>query len=83
MEAILLDNQGKPAVDDIVRCQVVGDIQILGLENGIPDDLTPYSEHFRTTREGSVTIYIRQGKTKRKAQIYVSTDNGPEATMDL
>ena len=83
MEAILLDNQGKPAVDDIVRCQVVGDIQILGLENGIPDDLTPYSEHFRTTREGSVTIYIRQGKTKRKAQIYVWTDNGPEATMDL
>ena len=79
LEAVLLDKDGRPAQDEVIRCQVLGDVEILGMENGLPDDLTPYSEHFRTTGEGTLTVYLRKGKSEGKALVYARTDSGLEA----
>jgi len=79
LEAVLLDKDGRPAQDEVIRCQVLGDVEILGMENGLPDDLTPYSEHFRTTGEGTLTVYLRKGKSEGKALVYARTDGGLEA----
>ena len=83
LEAVLLDKDGRPAQDEIIRCQVLGDVEILGMENGLPDDLTPYSEHFRTTGEGTLTVYLRKGKSEGKALVYARTDSGLEAELTL
>ena len=83
LEAVLLDQDGRPAQDEIIRCQVLGDVEILGMENGLPDDLTPYSEHFRTTGEGTLTVYLRKGKSEGKALVYARTDSGLEAELTL
>ena len=83
LEAVLLDQDGRPAQDEVIRCQVLGDVEILGMENGLPDDLTPYSEHFRTTGEGTLTVYLRKGKSEGKALVYARTDSGLEAELTL
>lgn len=79
LEAVLLDKDGRPAQDEVIRCQVLGDVEILGMENGLPDDLTPYTERFRTTGEGTLTVYLRKGKSEGKALVYARTDSGLEA----
>ena len=83
LEAVLLDKDGRPAQDEVIRCQVLGDVEILGMENGLPDDLTPYSEHFRMTGEGTLTVYLRKGKSEGKALVYARTDSGLEAELTL
>ena len=83
LEAVLLDSDGRPAQDEVIRCQVLGDVAILGMENGLPDDLTPYSEHYRTTGEGTLTVYLRKGKSEGKALIYARTESGLEAEYRL
>ena len=83
LEALLLDRQGNPAMDGILHCQALGDVRILGLENGLPDDLTPYAETFRTTREGSLTIYLSPGGKRDSARIHVYTDSGLTADLEL
>ncbi len=79
LEAVLLDKDGRPAQDEVIRCQVLGDVEILGMENGLPDDLTPYTERFRTTGEGTLTVYLRKGKSEGKTLVYARTDSGLEA----
>lgn len=83
VEAELLDRQGNPAQDEILQCQVLGGVRILGLENGLPDDLTPYTEPFRTSREGSLTVYLRPGKGQKNARLHVYTDSGLTADLEL
>ena len=83
LEAVLLDKDGEPAQDEAVRVQVLGDVKILGMENGLPDDLTPYTEHFRTTNEGTLTVYLRKGKSAGEALVYAGTDGGLTAEMTL
>ena len=83
LEAALLDKDGRPAQNEIICCQALGDVEILGMENGLPDDLTPYSEHFRTTGEGTLTVYLRKGKSEGKALVYARTDSGLEAELTL
>ena len=83
LEAVLLDKDGRPAQDEVIRCQVLGDVEILGMENGLPDDLTPYTERFRTTGEGTLTVYLRKGKSEGKALVYARTDSGLEAELTL
>lgn len=79
LEAVLLDKDGRPAQDEIICCQVLGDVEILGMENSLPDDLTPYTERFRTTGEGTLTVYLRKGKSEGKALVYARTGSGLEA----
>ncbi len=63
LEIRLLDEAGEPAAADdrSLFVQVLGDAKILGMENGKPDDLTPYSEPFRSTFRGRMIVYIRSG----------------------
>lgn len=76
VEITLLDRNGQPAQDEIIHCQVLGDLQLLGIENGKPDDLTPYSEAYRTTLDGRAIAYLRAGRTQGAARLYVWSSSG-------
>ena len=82
-EIRLLNDQGTPAADETVFCQVLGDLTLLGLENGRPDDLTPYTEHRRLTREGTLTVYLRAGETPGKALLHCYTRSGLQTDLRL
>ena len=83
LEAELLDSRNRPAKDEVIRCQIVGDLTLLGLESGCPDDLTAYSEPFRMTREGSLTAYFRAGSVPGAAYIHFRTDSGLHAVRKI
>ncbi len=76
IEVFLKDAAGRPARDERILCQVLGDLQILGIENGRPDDLTPYAEPFRTTLYGRAVIYLRAGTHPGEAEVHVRTEGG-------
>ena len=76
LEAALLDGDGRPARDEVLSCQILGDLTLLGLENGRPDDLTPYFSAWRLTREGSVTVYLRAGEVPGKVCCHFRTKDG-------
>ena len=83
VEVFLEDEQGNPALDEEVHAQVLGDLEILGLENGIPDDLTPYSEHFRRTKEGRLIVYLRAGTIGGAGLLRVWTASGLCAELKI
>ena len=76
LEIMLTDAQGFPAADEAVHVQVTGDLTLLGLENGRPDDLTPYPSPWRLTREGSLTVYLRAGEVPGKVRCHFWTKDG-------
>ena len=80
VEITLLDENGFPALDEAVHCQIVGDMRLLGIENGRPDDLTPYAEPFRTTLDGRAIAYLRAGCVSGSATLHVWTASGLSAT---
>ena len=75
----LLDGKDRPAEDETVYCQVLGNCTLLGLENGRPDDLTPYPEIHRMTREGTLTAYFRGGEIRGEGAVHVWTAAGLQA----
>ena len=83
MEAELLDEKVRPAGDEVIRCQVLGGLTLLGLENGRPDDLTAYSEPFRLSREGTLTAYFRAGQIPGTAYVHFATDSGLHASRKI
>ena len=83
LEAMLLDDAGRPAGDEMIVCQTVGDLTLLGLENGQCDDLTPYSENRRSTREGTLTAYLRIGKESGEKTVTFRTKSGLTASQHL
>ncbi|MBR3741633.1 MAG: DUF4982 domain-containing protein [Clostridia bacterium] len=76
VEICLLDENGQPAQDEMLLCQPVGDIALLGIENGKPDDLTPYAENRRATLDGRAIAYLRAGTCPGKAALHVRTVSG-------
>lgn len=64
LEISLLDKNGNTASADdrILDFEITGDGEIIGLENGKPDDLTCYAEKYRSTYRGRMIAYIRRGK---------------------
>ena len=84
-EVLLLDAGGRSALDEEIRVQALGDIEILGIENGRPDDLTPYAEKRRLTLEGRAVVYLRAGTCPGGASLVVWTPSGlrAEAKMAL
>ena len=80
VEITLLDENGFPALDEAVHCQIVVDMRLLGIENGRPDDLTPYAEPFRTTLDGRAIAYLRAGCVSGSATLHVWTASGLSAT---
>ncbi|MBR0465145.1 MAG: DUF4982 domain-containing protein [Clostridia bacterium] len=83
VEIDLRDEKGNPATDECVFCQAVGDVEILGMENGRPDDLTPYSEKARMTLEGRAVVYVRAGRTPGSARLYARTASGLTASLEF
>lgn len=80
VEICLLDESGQPALDEIVHCQIVGDMKLLGIENGRPDDLTPYAEVCRSTLDGRAISYLRAGRVPGSASLHVRTKTGLRAS---
>ncbi|MBR3106721.1 MAG: DUF4982 domain-containing protein [Clostridia bacterium] len=83
VEIRLLDEDGRPALDEAVHCQAVGDIKLVGIENGRPDDLTPYTEAYRSTLDGSAVAYLRAGRVPGPASLHVWTASGLRAVVAL
>ena len=82
IEISLLDANGRAAArDEIVHCDLTGDGAILGIENGIPDDLTPYAERFRSTNGGLAIAYIRVGETPGDLTLTAWTKSGLRSSV--
>ncbi len=77
VEVELRDAEGRLTVkDEDVRYQVLGDAVILGIENGIPVDLTPYSEKHRSTKQGKAIVYLRAGTVPGEVLLRAYTASG-------
>ena len=81
IEVALLDNDGNIAASDDrkIYYQITGDAQILGIENGKPDDLTPYCEKYRNTYRGRAIVYVRAGTMADEITLYAYTKDGLKA----
>ena len=77
VEAALLDANGRPVgTDEIITYQVLGDVHLLGIENGCPDDLTCYAESHRATWNGRALVYLRAGKQAGFITLHAFTESG-------
>ena len=81
-EILLTDAAGTPVfADEDVTVQILGDGEILGIENGRPDDLTPYSSHTRSTMGGRAVVYVRV--MSGPVTLYAGTKSGLRAELEL
>lgn len=69
------------AADQVVHYQVVGDVELLGIENGAPDDLTPYPAPYCSTLAGRSLVYLRV--KDRTATLHAWTKEGLHASLTL
>ncbi len=69
------------AKDEDIRYQIVGDAVILGIENGIPVDLTPYAEKHRATKQGRAIVYLRAGTLPGDVKLHAYTMSGLKADV--
>nr|MBR4281327.1 DUF4982 domain-containing protein [Clostridia bacterium] len=78
VEVTLVDEQGRIAAghDEDIIWQITGDAVILGIENGHPADLTPYSDKHRKTKFGRAIVYIRAGTLSCPVTLYCYTRSG-------
>ena len=68
IEVTLLDENGRPAANDLeVWAEVTGGI-LLGMENGDLADLTPYNENHRKTKDARLILYV---KPKDDAEVWI------------
>lgn len=81
VEVTLKDARGDvvAADDQSVTYQLLGDAEIIGIENGCPDDLTPYAERTRKTLNGRAIVYIRAGRMAGEIALYAMTRTGLKA----
>ena len=71
VEAVLTDAAGRrTTLDEEVSYQLVGDGEIIGVESGSSDDLTPYSVHRRRTLNGRAIVCIRSGRQQGKLTLH-------------
>ena len=85
VEVTLLDDLGRIAAaqDEEIFYQIVGDAEILGIENGCPDDLTPYAQRSRRTHDGRAIVYIRAGHMADEITLRAYTRTGLRAAWTL
>lgn len=78
VEVCLLDRDRNPIVsrDEILHFALAGLGEIIGIENGATDDLTPYTSMKRATFMGHAIVYLRSLKTKAPITLYVTASNG-------
>ena len=81
IEISLLGEEGMPAAEDeSVRIQLVGDGELMGIENGSPDDLTPYASNTRRTFMGRAIAYIR---ARDEVTVYAESESGLRETVKI
>ncbi len=75
VEILLVDAKGYPVVSKDIELSyaLLGGGEILGIENGCPWDLTPYTSHKRATHRGKAIVYLR---AKTASTLYVEAANG-------
>lgn len=85
VEVTLLDAKGKTACADdrIVYYQLLGDAEIIGIENGKPDDLTCYAEKHRSTFGGRAVVYVRMGDAGGNVTLHAYTKDGLKSSLSL
>jgi len=84
VEVELRDVEGRlTAKDEDIRYQVLGDAVILGIENGIPVDLTPYSDKHRSTKQGKAIVYLRAGTIPGDVLLRAYTLSGLKTDLTL
>ena len=78
VEVELKDKNGNTASTDDkdIYYQILGDARILGIENGNPADLTPYSEKHRKTFRGKAIVYVRTGNIHDNITLFAYTKDG-------
>ncbi len=82
VEVALQDAEGRlTAKDEVIKYQIVGDAVILGIENGIPTDLTPYAAKHRATKQGRAIVYLRAGTLPGDVTLYAYTMSGLKANV--
>ena len=75
---------GLAATDDrALTFQLAGDGRILGIENGAPDDLTPYSAPCRRTRRGRALVYVQKAAPDARLTLFVRSPEGLAARLDF
>ena len=81
VEVRLLDGEGRLAAghDEVIYYQIAGDAGIIGIENGKPDDLTPYAERHRVTLDGRALVYVRAGRLPGPITLRAYTRGGLRA----
>ena len=82
VEVELRDAEGRlTAKDEDIKYQILGDAVILGIENGIPNDLTPYPEKHRQTKQGRAIVYLRAGTLPGDVTLHAYTMSGLKASV--
>ena len=56
-------------------------VKNLAIENGIPVDLTPYSEKHRSTKQGRAIVYLRAGILSGDVTLHAYTMSGLKADV--
>ncbi len=85
VEVSLRDSAGHLAAskDAMVHYALVGEGEILGIENGSPIDLTPYSSQKRATWNGQAIVYIRAGEHPGKLTLHATLAGCAPVTLAL
>ncbi|MCL2508751.1 MAG: DUF4982 domain-containing protein [Oscillospiraceae bacterium] len=83
VEVSLFDAEGRQitARDAELRFALAGSGELIGIDNGRPDDLTPYTSQTRGTYMGRAIAYVRPGD--EGAELHVSARGGVKASICL
>jgi len=73
IECSLLDRSGKLSDYSQKVAVSVQNGRLLGIENGKLDDITDYTEPFRTSNHGKLVIYVQKNGDS-ETQVKVETD---------
>lgn len=82
IEVMMTDCKGKKVIDDneVVKVDVEGPIELMGIENGDISDLTPYFETYRKFYNGQLLVYVKS-KTEEGVGIVHLTTKRSERTQ--
>jgi len=69
--------------DLTIAYALIGDAQIIGIENGDPQDLTPYPSRERRTYRGQAIVYVRAGDAGGEAKLIARAENGALAEAEV
>ncbi len=83
LEITVTDDGGRLVTDadEPVTLQILGDMALLGIENGDPKDLTPFASASRPTYQGRAVAYLRAGTLAGDVELCAWTRGGLRQTL--